>query len=219
MTRPEEQLGPNYDWDGMMEARVRTRAAVEAIAAEMRVGMAEEEAGKIARRVLKDTGLLRGWHGIFVRFGPNTVKFYGEPSEPGAVLGEDDIFIVDIGPVWKKWEGDAGDTFVTGSDPEMHRAKRDVRVLFDRVAAKWRAERPAGTALYDYASAEAERMGWRLNLDLGGHRLADFPHALVHRGELKDAAFSPAPQLWVLEMHIRHPERRFGAFYEDLLLD
>jgi hypothetical protein len=31
--------------------------------------------------------------------------------------------------------------------------------------------------------------------------------------------FRPAPLLWVLEIAIIHPGRKFGAFYEDLLLD
>lgn len=219
MTRPEEANGPHFDWAGMMEARARTRQAVADIAARIEVGMDEDEAQRIARSVLKDAGLLRGWHGIFVRFGPNTLKFYGEPSDPDIRLGADDIFIVDIGPVWQKWEGDAGDTFVTGQDAEMARARRDVRTLFDATAAHWRAGQVSGAALYAFAEAEACAMGWRLNLDLGGHRLSDFPHALIHRGNLKDAAFVPVSRAWVLEMHIRHPDRPFGAFYEDLLLD
>jgi hypothetical protein len=28
----------------------------------------------------------------------------------------------------------------------------------------------------------------------------------------------PAPDLWVLEIAIIHPDRTFGAFYEDMLL-
>lgn len=219
MIRPEERNGPHHDLEQMLEARRRTRAAVGLIGARLEPGMLEEDAGAMAREILKGEGLLRGWHGVFVRFGPNTVKFYGQPSEAGVRLGEHDIAIVDIGPVWQKWEGDAGETFVFGDDPEMHRARRDVHELYDIVAARWRNERLTGAALYEFASAEAERMGWRLNLDLGGHRLADFPHALIHKGDLKDAGFSPSPDLWVLEIHLRHPERRFGAFYEDLLLD
>jgi hypothetical protein len=26
-------------------------------------------------------------------------------------------------------------------------------------------------------------------------------------------------ELWVLEMHVRRPDRRFGAFFEDLLVE
>jgi hypothetical protein len=31
--------------------------------------------------------------------------------------------------------------------------------------------------------------------------------------------FTPSPLLWVLEIHIRDPQMKFGAFYEDMLLD
>ncbi|MGN5477781.1 hypothetical protein ACTMU2_15105 [Cupriavidus basilensis] len=54
---------------------------------------------------------------VYVRFGTNTTKTFGAASEPGVVLGEDDIFPIDIGPTWKEWEGDGGDTFLTGTDP------------------------------------------------------------------------------------------------------
>jgi methionyl aminopeptidase len=32
-------------------------------------------------------------------------------------------------------------------------------------------------------------------------------------------SFCPSPLVWVLEIHIRHPTRKFGAFFEDMLLD
>lgn len=62
-------------------------------------------------------------------------------------------------------------------------------------------------------------MGWRLNLDLSGHRLSDFPHSAFFKGGVAEAPFAPSPELWVLEMHIRHRTRPFGAFYEDMLID
>ena len=62
-------------------------------------------------------------------------------------------------------------------------------------------------------------MGWELNLDTSGHRLADFPHEALYSGSLSAVNFAPTTDLWVLEIQIRHPERQIGAFYEDLLLD
>jgi hypothetical protein len=56
-------------------------------------------------------------------------------------------------------------------------------------------------------------------MDLSGHRLSDFPHSAHYDGSLADVAFRPNPNLWVLEIAIAHPERQFGAFYEDLLLE
>ena len=73
--------------------------------------------------------------------------------------------------------------------------------------------------LYDFATAEAAKMGWELNLDLSGHRISDFPHAAVYEGPMNTVDFTPSPLLWVLEIHIRNPDMKFGAFFEDMLLD
>lgn len=213
-----EAVGEGYDREMMLLARQRTRRAMHEIAARIAPGMLEEQAMEIARSVLKEAGMLRGWHAVHVRFGPNTLKSFGAPSEPGVRLRENDIFFIDIGPVWQQWEGDAGETFVVGHDSDMHRAARDVRTVFERVQAKWLAERLTGEALYRHAAAEARSLGWELNLEMSGHRLSEFPHAAHYRGALAAAPFTPSPSLWVLEIQIRHPERPFSAFYEDLLL-
>lgn len=214
-----EKVGAHYDREQMLLVREKTLDAVRQIARAVKPGMVEEDAVEAARKILKEVGLLRGWHGIKVRFGPNTLNVFSAPSVPGTVLQENDIFFVDIGPVWRKWEGDAGDTFVVGSDPEMQRAARDVRIIFDRVHAKWRAENLTGKALYDYAVEQSEVLGWKLNLDTNGHRLSEFPHEAHYNGALATTAFKPTSDLWVLEIQIRHPARPFGAFYEDLLLE
>lgn len=214
----QERNGPAFDPAIMLEARRRTRAAIARIAARIAPGMAEEEAQALARRLLKDAGMLRGWHGIHVRFGANTLKNFGEPSEGGVVLRENDIFFIDIGPVWQGHEGDGGESFVVGGDPDMARAIADVRVLFGMARDAWRAEGLTGQALYDLLAQRAEDLGWRLNLDMSGHRLSDFPHAVKHDGTLADVGYRPLSGLWVLEVQIRHPARQFGAFYEDLLL-
>jgi hypothetical protein len=100
----------------------------------------------------------------------------------------------------------------------MLRIARDVRCIFDDVAARWRAAGLTGQALYAYAAERATALGWQLNLEMNGHRLSDFPHAAFHKGPLAEAPFTPTGGLWVLEIQIRHPERPFGAFYEDLLV-
>jgi len=215
----EEGVGAHFDAAMLLETRKRTFDVIARVGAEIAPGMSEEEGVALTKARLSEAELARGWHGVYVRFGKNTLKNYDEASEPGVVLGANDICFIDIGPVWRQWEGDGGDTFVFGDDPDMHAAKRDVHVLFDRAHTKWRAEKPSGEALYAFAGEEAERMGWRLNLGLASHRLSDFPHYAFHRGTLAAAPYTPSAGLWVLEMHIRHPTRAIGAFYEDLLLD
>lgn len=96
-----EAVGDRYDRQIMLEVRERTRRAIHAIAARISPGMVEEDAVVMARSLLAEAELLRGWHGIYVRFGSNTQIPYGASSEPGRVLGENDIFFIDIGPIWR----------------------------------------------------------------------------------------------------------------------
>ena len=51
----------------------------------------------------------------------------------------------------------------------------------------------------------------------GCHRVSDFPHKVHYKGNLGDQDFTPAPNLWILEIQLRHPTENWGAFYEDLL--
>jgi methionyl aminopeptidase len=214
-----EGTGENFSVEQLMDVRARTRKAVHRIAEQVQVGMREEDAVATARATLTELGMRRGWHKIMVRFGPNTTKNFSEPSAEGTILGTDDIFFIDIGPIYEETEGDAGDTFVVGSNVEHHRAKREVRLIWDQVRDKWFSEGTTGKELYDYAFAAAASLGWTLNLDLTGHRLSDFPHSAHYDGTLAEVDFRPNPNLWVLEIIIKHPSGTFGAFYEDLLLE
>lgn len=214
-----ERNGPHFDTAQLLAVRRMTHDAITRIAAAVRPGMVEEDAVEMARDILSEAGMARGWHDVYVRFGSNTTKTFGAPSDPGIVLGDDDIFLIDIGPVWKQWEGDGGDTFTTGSNPEYRRCARDARDIFHAVRRHWLDAGATGKTLYALAEAEAEQRGWKLNLDLSGHRISDFPHAAVYEGPLADVEFSPQALLWVLEIHIRHPTKAFGAFFEDMLLD
>jgi methionyl aminopeptidase len=214
-----EATGDKFSVQPFLEARRMTRDAVNDIAARVEVGMVEEDARAMARDLLGERGMKKGWHHIIVRFGPNTTKDFLEPSEKGIVLGSDDIFFVDIGPVHGEHEGDGGDTFVFGSDPDHHRAKVDVKTIWDDVRDRWFREGPSGRDLYDYAEKAALAKGWKLNRDLSGHRLSEFPHSVHYDGAMAAVDFRPSPLLWVLEIAIIHPTRKFGAFYEDLLLE
>jgi methionyl aminopeptidase len=216
--RVEERVGPHYDKGKMLEARRHTWHAIGRIAATIRPGMRESEGVELAKVVLRDLGLLRGSHGVYLRFGANTVLTYWDKDAPDVVLRDNDIFYIDIGPVWEKWEGDGGDTFVVGNDPEMQRARTAVRGVFDAVHEKWRKESLSGAALYGYATEIARSMGWELAPRVDGHRRGDFPHKAFHPGTLAATSFTPAADLWVLEIQIR-PRLPFGAFYEDLLLE
>ena len=213
-----ERVGTAFTTEKMLAVRGITRASIHEIASRCKPGMVEEDAVEMAKDILAARGMVQGWHDVYVRFGTNTTKTFGAPSDPGIVLGRDDIFLIDIGPVLEKWEGDGGDTFVTGANPDFAKCAADARKLFHLVRKKWDRDGATGKVLYDYAEAEAKNMGWELNLDLSGHRISDFPHAAVYEGPMNTLDFTPSPLLWVLEIHIRSPDGKYGAFYEDMLL-
>lgn len=214
-----ENTGAGFDPVKLLAARERTFEAVRKIASGIRAGMAEEEAYEFSKETIARLGAEKNWHRPWIRFGKNTLKPYGELSEPGVRLGADDIFFIDIGPVWDGYEGDGGDTFVTGNDPEMARCALDVKNIFNIVKEKWAAGRVTGRELYEFAQETAASRNWVLGLrEAAGHRLSDFPHAVHYRGVMGDVDFHPSPCAWMLETQIRHPDRPFGAFFEDLLV-
>ena len=214
-----EQVGAEFAEEPMLMVRQKTRTIIHEIAARCKPGMVEEDAVEIAKDVLAANKMLRGWHDVYVRFGSNTTKTFGADSDPGVVLKENDIMFVDIGPVFEKWEGDGGDTFVFGNDSDMARCADDARKLFHIVRKKWLADGSTGKVLYEFAVEQAQALGWELNMDLSGHRVSDFPHAAVYEGPMADVDFCPSRLLWVLEIHIRHPKLNYGAFFEDMLLE
>lgn len=214
-----EAVGSNFAQDKMLEMRSKTRAAINAIAAACKPGMVEEDAVQMARDLLAEGDMIRGWHDVYVRFGSNTLKTFGAESDPGVVLKENDIFFIDIGPVWGDFEGDGGDTFVVGADAGMEQCAADAKKLFHIVRKKWESTGMSGKELYDFAIEGAKSMGWELNMDLSGHRISDFPHEAIYPGPMADVDFKPSALIWVLEIHIRHPEGLYGAFFEDMLLD
>ena len=215
---PKEATGEAFSLDAMRVAQSESWRALRAMVAQIHPGMRESEALAMGHQVLADMGMDCEWHPLMMRFGENTLKVFSSKNDDDHVLGEDDIYFIDMGPVFQGHEGDVGETFVTGTDPEMARCAADSKALFDRVAAIWRDEKLGGIALYDAAAREAEALGWVLNLDVKGHRVSDYPHrALPPGGQLGSLDHVPTTGLWVLEIQIRHPTRPFGAFYEDLL--
>ncbi|MGA7438158.1 MAG: M24 family metallopeptidase [Luteibacter sp.] len=212
-----QATGVAFSTERMLGARERSWVALRDIAEHIVPGMTEPDAIVMAGERLHAAGMQRIWHPSIIRFGANTLKTFRQRSAPDTVLAVNDIFFVDLGPVFEGHEGDVGDTFVVGDDSIMHACAKAARELFSRGEARWR-EGVTGVALYDYVSAEAESLGWRLNHATKGHRVGDYPHAVHKAGNLGDFDAQPVPGLWILEIQIAHPTLPIGAFYEDLLM-
>ena len=183
----------------------------------MHPGISEDEARVAANEVFLELGMQRLWHPVLIRIGANTLKTYRQKSDPGVRLSENDSYFIDLGLVFDGHEGDVGDTFVVGSAPQKQACADAARILFHEVADAWRQQGLSGQRLYALAEQRAEAMGWRLNHEIKGHRVSDFPHAIHKAGDLGDLDASPGSGLWILEIQLAHPSEPFSAFYEDLL--
>jgi methionyl aminopeptidase len=138
-----EGTGAKCSVDALMAARRNTKEAIALIASGIKPGMREEDARQIAKDTLERLKSHKGWHKILVRFGSNTVKDFEDPSERDVCLRDGDIFFIDIGPIWGDTEGDGGETFVVGQnpDPDMQRCAEDVKRIFDTVRDQMDGER------------------------------------------------------------------------------
>ena len=212
----QEAVGGRFDRQHMLHARERSWAALHGIRERMRPGISEDEAKAEAAEVFAALGMERLWHPVIIRIGSNTIKTYRERSEP-VRLGENDIYFIDLGLVFEGHEGDVGDTFVIGHAPQQQACAEAARELFRVTATAWHREGLSGEALYAFAEQQAQAMGWRLNHEIKGHRVSDFPHAVHKAGDLGEYGERPADGLWILEIQIAHPTEAYGAFYEDLL--
>ncbi|MFP3246395.1 MAG: M24 family metallopeptidase [Paraburkholderia sp.] len=156
----KQAVGENFSVEAMRHARTMTWKVVDEVAQKIRPGMRESEANVLCKEILRESGMDRIWHPILIRFGENTLRTFKQPSQSDPQLAANDIYFVDLGVVWDRHEGDAGATFVVGGDPEMKACADAAKVIFAQVEQHWRATGAGGKALYDYASQQAEALGW-----------------------------------------------------------
>jgi Xaa-Pro aminopeptidase len=211
-----ENLGEQFDLEKYLEARTRTIKAVRETSKKILPGMSEKEARTLLTDELNSLGVEKFWHPTKLRMNVNSVKNFSETSVE-TTLEKDDIYFIDIGPVFLNHEGDYGETFVTGSDPALKHLRDATHTVFAAVAAVFKEKKLSGIDLYKFAEQKAFKLGLKLNSNMYGHRLGDFPHALHHRGDLGEFTEIPNANLWVLEIHLLDEKINRGAFFEDIL--
>lgn len=213
-----EEVGETFNLETFMKARKLARKVALLFASHMEVGTTYKEAFSILEDLIDKHGAQRRWHPTKLRFGSDTTKTFKEISNENFFLKKNDIYFLDIAPVFAGHEADFGQTFTIGQNPEYAKIQRASKVVFDKVSERWKKDKITGTELYDYASDCAKQEGYELNEKMAGHRISDFPHAVYSKRSLKDYEASPKENIWVLEILLKHPEKEFGAFYEDILM-
>ncbi len=213
----------------LYEAQRKSWNALKAIQAQIKPGMNEMMATQLATQILNELGSTKFWHRSIIRFGSNTLKDFSARIDESKVLQENDLMLIDLGPVWSGddgllYEGDVGETFVIGKNERFEACAKAARELHHESCEYWRdldksSEAATGEHLYEWLIERAKERGYALVPEVRGHRVGDFPHKKkgISSGKLSEVKFVPSPGIWVLEVQLQDPSNEFGAFYEDFL--
>jgi Xaa-Pro aminopeptidase len=218
MTKEIEGVSDKFNIETYMDARKMVQKIVLLTASQFDVGMTEAQGSKIIDELCENFKVEKKWHPNKFRIGINTTKAFREKSEPDVVLQKNDIYFLDIGLVINGHEADFGQTFTVGQNLEYAHAQKSSREIFNELKAIWKEKNITGEALYKEGERLAIEKGYILNPAMDGHRLGDYPHGAFYKGSLSQFDKKPIENLWVLEVLIKHPEKDFGAFYEDILV-
>jgi len=211
-------VGSNFNLGQLLKTRELTKEVIGKVKDSVWIGMTELDGHNLINEELENVGVLKYWHPHKFRIGKNTTCSFREESDKDVILSENDIYFIDIGPVFDGYEGDFGHTFTIGKNNQYSEISNVVKEVFNETVSYWHENKCTGVELYNYASECANKRGYVLNKKMRGHRIGDFPHHIHYRGGLCDMGKYPLENLWVLEIHILDAEDRFGAFFEDIIL-
>lgn len=179
----------------------------------------------------REFGIKKYWHKRIVRSGPNTLLPYAD-SPPDRIIQEDDILIVDLGPVFESYEADFARTFVLGNDPLKIKLRDDLEPIWNKVREYFLENiHISGEQLYTVAVREATRRGWEFGAPLAGHLIGNFPHERIPKDQINlyitKGNHRPMNSLgadghkrhWILEIYLHDHEHKIGGFFEQLLTD
>lgn len=196
----------------------------------IRPGISEKELNdKIHALGAERHGVRTHWHKRVIRSGPNTLKPF-EENPPDRIIEEDDILVVDLGPVFEAWEADFGRTYVLGDDPHKIKLRDALQPIWVDVKAQFdKNPDMTGEELYKIASAAAEKEGFTFGAPIAGHLVGSFPHERIPRDKISlyiadgnnnsmnSTGKDGHKRHWILEIHLHDKERGFGGFTEQLL--
>ena len=213
-------VGANYNKEDFRQAQRNGWEVLNALRQRIVPGMNEKEGHKAYTAVLADFEVEKNWHPPKIRFGPNSVKSFRELSDENYRLKENDIFFLDIGPIINGYEADVGQTFILGDVVSSLHSKiiSDGEEIFKLTKNQFLERGFSGPELYNFADSEARNRGWMIvGEGANGHRIGDFPHHVFFKGNLRTFPGKLVPGLWILEIQLRSPDMKFGAFFEDVL--
>jgi Xaa-Pro aminopeptidase len=178
-----------------------------------------------------DFGIEQYWHKKIVRAGINTMQpFNGNP--PDRLIQNDDMVILDFGPIFEGHEADLGRTYVIGNNPLKLQLQKDVEAAWYQ-AKEWYLKQSnlTGAGFFNYVIALAKQYGYEFGNEIAGHIVGPFPHE--QPDDPKDLCLDIHPdnnssillkdkhgnnRHWILEIHFVDRVNNIGGFFEQLLI-
>jgi hypothetical protein len=139
-----EAVDPRFIKEGIYHARDKTKLALQKIHAAITIGMTEEEGRKLALEICATMGATKHWHTPHVRFGAGTLLNFNDKRRSDRQLELGNACYIDLGPVWTdpahelSYEGDYGDSFVFGENPDAELCVSACHQLFQEAQNEWR---------------------------------------------------------------------------------
>ncbi|MFK8136768.1 MAG: M24 family metallopeptidase [Bdellovibrionales bacterium] len=214
-----QRTGQKFKLESYLEAREVCKKIVARISKNVESGMTDKDAQVLIKSEFKKDGITRFWHPSKFRIASDTIKIFKEAPDPTIKIQPNSIYFLDVGPIINEHEADFGRTYVF--EPEKNTQLGSLASasmeIFNELQEIWRTENFTGAELYSKAEEISQARGYLFNPLMAGHRLGDFPHALISRSSLSDFDEKPVDLLWVLEVLITNKEKSLGSFYEDIL--
>lgn len=194
-------------------------------------GKSEEQlALEVSVLAYEKFGIRDYWHKKIVRTGVNTLATF-TANPPDKIIQEDDIVIIDFGPIVEGYEADLGRTYVVGNNPIKLKLKNDVEKAWYDIQTWFRMQTTLeASALFRYVVKKAGEYGWTFGGEIAGHIVGEFPHEQPLDPQSLELDIHPDnhnnmfsldvngnARHWILELLFIDKEKEVGAYFEQLL--
>ncbi len=175
-------------------------------------------------------GIENQWHKKIVRAGKNTLCIYPD-NPPDEIIQDDDIVILDFGPIVDGYEADLGRTYVIGKNAGKLKIKDDVEKAWYETK-DWCVKQTSlkSSDLFQYVVEKATEYGYTFGGEIAGHIVGKFPHEQpsdpksmeldIHPENHNDMFLPDAKgdkRHWILELLFIDKENKTGGYFEQLL--
>ena len=187
-------------------------------------------AAEVCNLAFEKFGIENHWHKKIVRAGKNTVCIYPD-DPPNEIIQENDIVILDFGPIVDGYEADLGRTYVIGNTARKLKIKGDVENAWYEIQSWYKKQTSLRSSdLFQYVVEKATEYGYTFGGAIAGHIVGEFPHEQpidpksleldIHPENHNDMFLLDAngnERHWILELLFIDKEKKTGGYFEQLL--